>query len=134
MQQSKVVSHHHGAEKNRNVSVGWSQSSLFLILGMLMMLSVNTRAQEIGVDICACQPSVYEFTFDFLLTCNDFNVTGPGIADDACFVDFSSNDGSNVTDEVPVSVNRVEILELDQFLQVVAQTQINGDFRSGDIL
>jgi len=95
-----------------------------------MILSTDTRAQRIGVDICACQPSVYEFTFDFLLACDDFNVTGPGISEFTCFLNF---EGENVTDVVPVAVSRVEILELDQLLQVVAQTQINGDFRSGDI-
>jgi hypothetical protein len=131
MQQSKVASQH-GSEKTHNSSVEWGRSSLVLLLGILMMLSADTKAQQIGVDICACQPSVYEFTFDFLNTCDDFNVTGPGILDDTCFVDFASD--LNVTDEVPVAVFQVEILELDQLLQVVAQTQIVGDFRSGDIL
>jgi hypothetical protein len=63
---------------------------------------------------------------------NDFNVTGPGISENACFVDFAAD--LNVTDEVPVAVTRIEILELDQILQVVAQTQIVGNFRTGDIL
>jgi hypothetical protein len=131
MQQSKVASQHR-PEKTLNSSVEWGRSSLVLLLGILMMFSADTKAQQIGVDICACQPSVYEFTFDFLNTCDDFNVTGPGIVDDTCFVDFASD--LNVTDEVPVAVIQVEILELGQTFKVVAQTQIVGDFRSGDIL
>lgn len=122
----------HGSEKTLISSAEWGRSSLVLLFGILIMLSADTKAQQIGVDICACQPSVYEFTFDFLNTCDDFNVTGPGITDNACFVDFASD--LNVTDEVPVAVSRIEILELDQILQVVAQTQIVGNFRSGDIL
>jgi hypothetical protein len=131
MQQSKVASQH-GSEKTILTSAEWGRSSLILLFGILMMLSPDTKAQQIGVDICACQPSVYEFTFDFLNTCDDFNVTGPGISDNACFVDFAAD--LNVTDEVPVAVTRIEILELDQILQVVAQTQIVGNFRTGDIL
>jgi hypothetical protein len=131
MQQSKVASQS-GSEKTILASTEWGRSSLVLLFGILMMLSPDTKAQNIGTDICACQPSVYEFTFDFLNTCDDFNVTGPGISDNACFVDFAAE--LNVTDEVPVAVTRIEILELDQILQVVAQTQINGNFRTGDIL
>jgi hypothetical protein len=129
---SHEVASQHGSEKTLIPSAEWGRSSLVLLFGILMLLSPDTKAQTIGVDICACQPSVYEFTFDFLNNCDDFNVTGPGITDNACFVDFAAD--LNVTDEIPVAVTRIEILELDQILQVVAQTQINGNFRSGDIL
>jgi hypothetical protein len=131
MQQRKVSSQY-GSEKTLHASAEWGRCSLILLFGILMMLSPDTKAQMIGTDICACQPSVYEFTFDFRNTCDDFNVTGPGISDNACFVDFAAD--LNVTDEVPVAVTRIEILELDQILQVVAQTQIVGNYRTGDIL
>jgi hypothetical protein len=130
MQQTKVASHH-GSEKTLKSSIDWSRSTLILFFAMLMMLPTDTTAQVIGVDICACQPSVYEFTFDFLLTCADFNLTGPGISDSAC--DVTTEDAS-VTDEEPVVVFQIEVLELDQRAIVVAQTQIAGDFRSGDAL
>jgi hypothetical protein len=129
MQQTKVVSQH-GSEKTLKSSIEWGRSTLILFFAMLMMLSTDTKAQQIGVDICACQPSVYEFTFDFLQTCADFNLTGPGISDSAC--DVTAEAG--VTDEVPVVVFQIEILELDQRAIVVAQTQIAGDFRTGDTL
>jgi hypothetical protein len=38
----------------------------------------------------------------------------------------------NVTDFTPVRVTTIQILELNQDLRVIAQTPINGDFRSGD--
>jgi hypothetical protein len=122
----------HRSEKTLIRSAEWGRSSLVLLFGILLLLSPDTKAQQIGVDICACQPSVYEFTFDFLNTCDDFNVTGPGISDNVCFVNFDAN--LSVTDEVPVAVTRIEILEIDQNLDLEAQTQIIGNFGNGDVL
>ena len=39
----------------------------------------------------------------------------------------------NVTEFQPARVTTIQILELNQDLRVIAQTPINGDFRSGDI-
>jgi hypothetical protein len=59
-------------------------------------------------------------------TCDDFNVTGLSISDNACFV--------GVTDEVPVAVS----LELrswnDPDFAGGGTTQLVGNFRTGDIL
>jgi hypothetical protein len=131
-----AVASQHGSEKRLIPSAEWGRSSLVLLFGILMLLSPDTKAQQIGVDICACQPSVYEFTFDFLNNCTDFNVTGPGITDTSCLVNFEVDTNTTGADLRPVIVTKIDVLELDQMLQVVAQTQITAvdGFQSGETL
>ncbi len=85
---------------------------------------------QIGVTICACQPSVYEFKLNFSLTCSQKTVVGPGIVSSACTVDTEL--AQNVTDFTPVRVTTIQILELNQNLDVIAQTFLNGNYGSGD--
>jgi hypothetical protein len=108
----------------------WGQCTFALLSIMTVLLVRRSDAQTIGVDICACQPSVYTFSFDFQLLCADRNIDGPGIIDSSCVqVNVVTN---NETDLPFVAVSSIRILELDQDLQTTAQTQINGDFRTGD--
>ena len=93
----------------------------------------STNGQEIGIDICACQPSVYEITLDFGLVCEDLNVGGPGINDTACLIGTRLPDTENVTDLVPAQVSEIQILELDQNQDVVGQSVFtDGPFFDGD--
>jgi hypothetical protein len=98
---------------------------------MLVFLS-RGAAQLIGTDICGCQPATYTFTLDFSLTCEETSVEGPGINDTACLTDIRGQEEAPPEDLVPVSVQNVQIFELDQNLKVVAQTVRTGTFASGD--
>jgi hypothetical protein len=85
----------------------------WLVLVAALALSVvRVTDAQVGVTICACQPDFYEFTLNFTLTCDDTDITSelPGINDTTCRVSPVSS--QNVTDEVPVVVTSVQILEL----------------------
>ena len=86
----------------------------------------------IGTDICGCQPATYTFTFDFDLVCDDTTVEGSGINETACLTEIRGQDEVPAEDLVPLSVQNVQIFELDQDLQVVAQTVRTGPFTNGD--
>lgn len=110
-----------------------SSSMRWLInLGLLISLFRYTAdAQVIGVDICACSSTTYEFTLDFDLTCPPVNITrGDVIAATTCLV--SPFGDPEVTDLVPVSVQNIDILELNQNLQISVQENIAGSFGDGD--
>ena len=84
-----------------------------------------------GQSICACAPSSYEFVFNFNLTCPPVNVTeGNAVAATSCLISPFGNPA--VTDLVPVAVESIEILELDQNLQISVQEKIQGNFANGD--
>jgi hypothetical protein len=89
-------------------------------------------AQTVGVDICACQPATYEFVLDFALTCdNKTVVAGSGINASECRITTDRN--LNVTDQVPVSVSKVQVLELNQDLDIITTSQYEEEFADGDI-
>ena len=91
----------------------------------------RVSAQLIGTDICGCQPAFYTFTFDFGLKCTDNTVAGPGINETACLTEIRGQEEVPDDELVPISVQNVQIFELDQRLQVVAQTVRPGVFVSG---
>lgn len=87
--------------------------------------------QEIGTEICYCAPNSYEFTLDFSLTCPPVNITlGDAVAATTCQV--SPFGDPAVSDLVPVMVNSIDILELNQNLQVMVQENIASKFLDGD--
>ena len=91
---------------------------------------VNAQ-QQIGVDICACSPKTYEFTFDFSLSCPPVNVVkGDAVVATTCLV--SPFGDPDVKDLVPILVQTIDILELNQNLQITVQENIGGNFRDGD--
>jgi hypothetical protein len=108
---------------------GLSTSAVLLILAVLSF-TVGTVTAQIGVTLCACQPSVYTFTFNFTATCDDGNIEGPGIYDEDCTV--SAVGTENATSLTPVQVSSIQILELDQNLQVIVQTPVIGTFLNGE--
>jgi hypothetical protein len=74
---------------------------------LLILIGIGAKGQE----ICYCAPFKYTFTFDFALTCPPVNVTlNEGIADLFCAV----TSFGDVADLVPVQVDLVDVLELDQ--------------------
>jgi hypothetical protein len=106
-------------------------SRLTLLFGVLFSLFTSGGGQEIGVDICACQPATIEFTLDFALFCPPVNITaGDAVAATSCSVNPFGD--PSVTDLVPVSVQSIDILELNQNLQILVQENIAGSFKDGD--
>jgi len=79
--------------------------------------------QEIGTDICACQPSSYDIVLDFDLGCDNTNVQGPGIEETACIVDPPI-----------VEASQIQIAELDQGLEVIEESKVilTDTFLNGD--
>ena len=82
-------------------------------------------------QICACSPSVYEFTFDFSLECEPINVSvgNGGVSDPTCLV--TGFDNPDTTDLVPVAVSSVQIIEIGQDGGPAAVEQETGDFPDG---
>lgn len=110
------------------------QSLLFLFLSVVSF-GDYAKAQDsvVGVDICACQPAVYEITLDFEVACKSANVGNndqPGILETACRV--TAEDTTDVTDFVPAAVQEIQFLELNAKLQTLQQEVRRGSFRSND--
>lgn len=107
------------------VKLKWN---LCLLLVRCVLIEVNSQS---GVNLCACQPSVYTFKFNFTAICNIQTILRPGIRGADCFArEFTI--GQPVNDTVPVQVNTVTVLELDRQLRVIAQTPYRDDFRDGE--
>jgi hypothetical protein len=106
----------------------------FLAAVLICSLLKSSSGQddlEIGVDICYCAPNTYQFTLDFSLFCPPVNITlGDAVRATTCQVE--PFDDSTITDLVPVAVQSIDILELDQSLQVIFQEEIEGNFGDGD--
>jgi hypothetical protein len=107
--------------------------AMFLLVSVQLILGPASpvRAQTVGVDICACQPSTYEFVLDFGLTCEEKTVAGAGINASECRITTDRN--LNVTDQVPISVSKVQVLELNQDLDIITTSQYDEEFADGDI-
>jgi hypothetical protein len=88
----------------------------YMLLAWLIRLA---GSQTIGVDICACSPSVYTFQLNFAINCSMETVKdNPGVLDAECRVSGLRPE-DNVTDLLPVKVSTVEILELGANQQVI---------------
>lgn len=103
-----------------------------LVLFAFLLLPI--AAQEIGVDLCACQPAVYSVRLQLNLTCADATVTAglAGIRDITCIVDKSTD--ANVTDFQPTIVNEIQFLETDQNGNIVQQNLFADGYVEGDIV
>lgn len=120
-----------GARRIRkSVSSSWFSSRTSLFLAILALCN-TVGGQVIGRDICACSPNTYEFTLDFSLFCPPVNITqGDAVASTTCLVNpFIDPD---VEDLVPVSVQQIDILELNQNMRLIVQETIEGTFADGD--
>ena len=64
----------------------------------------GSASAQLGADICACSPAVYEFTFDFGLSCPPINVISEGgVANQFCQISPFGDATDNITDLNPVS-------------------------------
>lgn len=100
----------------------------FLFIAIVATLLDRVSAQ-LGITLCACQPTTYTFILNFDQLCSDQNIEGPGIFDTECFI--NSSDGENITDTRPVAVSSIRILELNQDLLPLVQTPFSGSFVNG---
>jgi hypothetical protein len=131
-------------KRNRQRPVPSSQSAMIMrrptfrqrttirnFLGIVSTLAVAVSGQRIGVEICACTPATYNFTFDFTGTCPPIEVpNNEGILGSTCLIGpFGDPD---TTDFVPVFVNEIEIQELGQNLDPVFLETVEGEFFQGD--
>ncbi len=107
-------------------------TSSWKVIGLLFPFLAAARGQEqIGVDICSCAPATYEFTLDFSLFCPPVNITlGDAVTDTSCMV--SPFGDPDVADLIPVAVQSIDILELDQNLQIIVQENLAGSYGDGD--
>uniref|UniRef100_A0A7S2Y324 Reelin domain-containing protein n=1 Tax=Entomoneis paludosa TaxID=265537 RepID=A0A7S2Y324_9STRA len=82
---------------------------------------------QVGIDICGCQPGTWDFTFDFNLNCSDQTfIEGPGIYDVSCQVTVLG-----IGEPTFKNVSFISIIEIDQNLKVIEQTQF-GPVSDGD--
>jgi hypothetical protein len=104
---------------------------LLPVLGLLMMAlsSFPALAQEIGVDLCACQPTVYRMQLQLDLTCEDQNIDGetPGVSETSCIIQEPPS--GNLA---PATVQEIQIIELDQNQDVVRARVYDEGYVNGD--
>jgi hypothetical protein len=98
-----------------------------------ILINILPVCGQIGVTICACQPSVYTFTFNFSAICDIETIERPGVRDADCFArGFAIGPADDLNDTVPVQITTVSVMELNKDLGVLSQTPIVDSFRDGD--
>lgn len=108
--------------------------SAMMQMTMLSTLIAGAEAQ-VGVTLCACQPSVWQIQLDFANSCASQTwVAGPGIQETFCNVASSEDPSVEVNDFEFVEVDQVQFIEADQNFDAVNTVRINGTFSSGDTL
>ena len=118
------------------MTANWVLALLVTLLSSLLLSSEaivrdleqqETRRNE----ICYCAPNSYDFTLDFTLMCPPVNITlGDAISATTCTV--SPFEKSTVIDLVPVSVDWIEILEMNQHFVPISWQYKAGNFSDGD--
>jgi hypothetical protein len=100
-------------------------TSLCLSFALLGFLLGPVGAQIIGIDQCACFPSIYTVGLDLAQACNQTSLPSSGIESTTCSV-FSES-GAVVSSLVPVSVSEITVFELGQNLGTIITEPITGD-------
>lgn len=97
----------------------------FALLGFLF----GPVGAQIGIDQCACFPSIYTFVLDLSQTCAQTSLPNPGVESTTCSVLSGAGAGSTLTSSgmVPVSVSEITVSELGQNLETIFTEQIPGD-------
>jgi hypothetical protein len=108
------------------------RSSSGIVLFILVLIWSKSVLAQIGSTICICSPSVYTLQLNFSSNCENDSLIGDGILTSDCKVDPFQN--QNVTDEVPVSVSSIDLLELDADLALLTQSSRFGTFIDGDTI
>lgn len=88
----------------------------------------------VGIDICSCTPKTYEFTFDFNQPCpRFFEKIGDAIDLIHCWTtDLHDRNDPELTDMVPVLIQRIDIYERNKKSRAISQYHIAGPFYDGD--
>lgn len=110
-------------------------NGLFLVILVLVLSAsfwLDFALAQVGTNICACQPAVYEITLNFTVRCDEVDVQGPGILETACRIEKETT--GDVTDFVPAQVTEIQFLELNSNLQTLQQEARTGSFRTGNIV
>ena len=96
----------------------------------LSMAASGVKAQIPGTnDLCSCSPTVFTFTINYNLTCEDRNIEeNDGIADVSCLA--ATLNEEDPSDKVPVTIDTVFILELNED-GVLKSTTLPGPFEDG---
>jgi hypothetical protein len=107
-------------------------AALWAALVLVGWLPFVVQAQ-IGVTVCACQPSVYVFELDFNATCDIGTIDSrPGIRGADCFARGIGLYADDTVDFVPVQVTSISIVETNREFQVLAQSPYSSFFSDGD--
>lgn len=113
--------------------------AFFFVLQLICRINLS-YGQEIvvGVDVCACQPIVYELTFDLSMSCSDNTINNtellPGINDTNC-IQFAGPGGNSETigDRlIPITISDITVEESNLQFIIIARQLYNGTFRTGD--
>lgn len=107
------------------------QNKILLGVAALLVLASPSKAQ-VGSNICSCSPQTYEFTLDFSLSCDDIQLSGPGISEFECVISPFQT-GADI-DLVPASVETVDFVEFDQALGRLAESSIFEQLLDGDTI
>lgn len=108
-----------------------SKIELTMAVATSFLLATTGLVGGQQTDICSCAPNTYEFTLDFSLFCPPVNITiGDAVTATSCLVNPFAD--PSVTDLIPVAVQTIDILELNQNLLVRSQETIDGNFGDGD--
>lgn len=103
-------------------------SLVFLVVLLLSLVS----AQDGPVDLCACQPTVYNMTINRDLTCSDRTVGGAGLLKVSCVVSTDLDEDANVTDFVPIKIDEFVVMESNGENEIVDITFFNeGPYFNG---
>jgi hypothetical protein len=100
-------------------------TSLFSSFALLGFLLRPAGAQIIGIDQCACFPSIYTVVLNLSQTCTQTSLPSSGIESTTCSV--LSESGGAVSGMVPVSVSEITVFELGQNLGTIITEPITGD-------
>jgi hypothetical protein len=105
-----------------------------LLFFILCTISPSFGQDVVGTDVCACQPTVYELTFDLSLSCSDNTINGtiilPGLNGVNC-VTFSGPD-SSADRLIPVTISDVMIEETNKQFETIGKQTYSNIFRTGD--
>jgi hypothetical protein len=126
---AQVTSSSSQMSRQRQSYSSWLKTVVLLFLAVILPSS----GQQIGIDVCSCAPSDYEFQFDFSLFCPPINITqGDAVTSTSCMVSPFEDTAYTAWGDVPVAVQEIVVLELDQNLDVLFREEIAGNFKDGD--
>jgi hypothetical protein len=115
-------------ERKMKMSCPLASACVFFLLAGVLFKPVSA---QVGVEVCACFPSVYTFVLRFDQICAETSLPSAGVDSTVCIVNplISS---PTFEDEVPVAVSTIDIIELGTDFAPIAFSIVTGDFRSGD--